>query len=225
MPDLPIDYDQIALDNYPFEQGSLTNDTLRFYFDRCFDIALEQSGLYPAYGCIACATNSSAPIRFGEKPRSCNDCGSNRVFELATFQGRAPVYEASFTSAVQLLFDLHFGIEQLPTPQNTRTHDLEASPHIAVEAKGSARRIQLSPGHSIQLTRPGLLRSDTEKKAEANARTYKRFNPSGTFFVVTNALPDRLRGIRTDDIDGYFDVSKTERVEAFAREVGQLMAR
>ena len=40
---------------------------------------------------------------------------------------------------------------------------------------------------------------------------------------MTNALPDRLRGIRTDDIDAYFDLSKADRVESFAREVEQLL--
>ncbi len=218
-----IDYDQIALDNYLFEQGGLTNSTLRSYFDACFDTALEQSGLYPAYGCITCATLASAEIIFGEKPKNCATCGSDRVFQLATFQGRAPVYGAAFSSAVQLLFDLHFDIELLPTPQNTGTHDLEASPKIAIEVKGSARRVRLKNGATAPLDRPGLLRSDTEKKAQANARTYKQRNSSGTFFVVTNALPDRLRGIRTDDIDGYFDLTKVDRVESFAREVRQLL--
>lgn len=218
-----IDYDQIALDNYNLEQGLLSNDDLRSYFDSCFDHALEQTGLYPAYGCITCAANSRAELSFGEKPKHCRTCGSDRVFQLATFQGRAPVYGSAFSSAVRLLFDLHFDIELLPTPQNTKTHDLEASPKIAIEVKGSARRIHLENGLTIALDRPGMLRSDTEKKAEANARNYKRFNSTGTFFVVTNALPDRLRGVRTDDIDGYFDLTKADRVESFAREVGQLL--
>ncbi len=222
---MPIDYDQIALDNYAFERGPLSNDALRSYFDGCFDNALEQSGLYPAYGCIACAANASALVYFGEKPNVCRICGSDRVFQLATFQGRATVYGSAFTSAVQLLFNLHFDIELLPTPQNTKTHDLEASPRIAIEVKGSARRVLLTDGSSVALDRPGMMRSDTEKKAEANARNYKRLNSLGTFFVVTNALPDRLRGIRTDDIDGYFDLTKATRVDAFAREVCDLMAR
>ena len=221
---MSIDYCQIALDNYPFEQGPLTNEALRSYFDHCFDRALEHSGLYPAYGCIACAADSSAEIHFGEKPNRCATCDSDRVFQLATFQGRAPVYGSAFTSAVQLLFDLHFDIELLPTPQNTKTHDLEASPRIAIEVKGSARRVRLRSGANITFDRPGLMRSDTEKKAEANARNYKRLNSTGTFFVVTNALPNRLRGIRTDDIDGYFDLTKADRVDSFAREVGHLLA-
>ena len=220
---MPIDYDQIALDNYSFEQGSLTNGTLRSYFDRCFDRALEQSGLYPAFGCINCAFDGTAEIVLGEKPTHCPQCGSDRVFQLATFQGRAPVYGSTFASAVKTLFNLQFDIELLDTPQNTKTHDLEASPRIAIEVKGSARRIRLHDGSTVLLDRPGMLRSDTEKKAESNARNYKRLNSSGTFFVVTNALPDRLRGIRTDDIDGYFDLTKVNRVEAFAREVHQLL--
>ena len=221
---MPIDYDQIALNNYNFEQGPISNDDLRSYFDRCFDEALELTGLYPAYGCISCAVDSSALVILGEKPNRCTTCGSDRIFQLATFQGRAPVYGATFSSAVRLLFDFHYDIELLPTPQNTRTHDLEASPRIAIEVKGSARRVRLDNGLIVPLDRPGMLRSDTEKKAEANARNYKRFNSTGTFFVVTNALPDRLRGIRTDDIDGYFDLTKAERVEAFAREVGDLLS-
>jgi hypothetical protein len=222
---LSIDYDQIALNNYKLEQGPLSNDDLRSYFDRCFDCALEQSGLYPAFGCINCALESVAEVVLGEKPAHCPRCGSDRVFQMATFQGRAPVYGSTFTSAVRTLFELRFDIELLNTPQNTKTHDLEASPRIAIEVKGSARRIRLHDGSTVPLDRPGMLRSDTEKKAEANARNYKRFNSYGTFFVVTNALPSRLRGIRTDDIDGYFDLTKVDRVEAFVREVRKLLTR
>ncbi len=217
-------YQRIATSNYRFDDGPLTNSALMSFFDRCFDEALNISGLYPAYGCIVCATNSSGKIYLGEKPRVCRDCGSKRVFELATFQGRAPVYGATFVGAVQVLFQRRFDLALTPTPHNTRTHDLEASPQIAIEAKGSARRVRLSGSDSVNLKRAGLRRSDTEKKAEANARTYKRFNPSGTFYVVTNALPDRLRGIRTDDIDGYFDLTKAARVEAFAREIREKMS-
>ena len=220
---MPINYDQIASYNYSFEQGSLTNATLRSYFDRCFDFALEQSGLYPAFGCIQCAFDSKSEIFLGEKPKACAKCGSDRVFELATFQGRSPVYGSTFASAVKTLFDRQFGIKLSETPHNTKTHDLEASPKIAIEVKGSARRIRLHDGSTIKLDRPGMLRSDTEKKAEANAKNYKRSNPSGTFFVVTNALPSRLRGIRRDDIQGYFDLTKVDRVEAFAREVRELL--
>ena len=155
-------YHRIAMENYPFDRGQLTNEALRSYFDRCFDDALSLSGHYPAYGCVDCALRSTGVLYLGEKPKACQDCGSDRVFELGTFQGRAPVYGASFTSAVQVLLRRCFSINLRPTPHNTKTHDLEASPRIAIEVKGSARQIKLRNGQSIRLSRPGLLRSDTE---------------------------------------------------------------
>lgn len=218
-------YDQIAEDSYDryINNAKLDNRILRSYFDRCFDDALAFSGHYPAYGCLECTLQSTGILYLGEKSKKCDDCGSESVFQLATFQGRASVYGKVFASAVQVLFQNHFNLNLRPTPHNTKTHDLEASTRIAIEAKGSARNIKLPDGKTITIDRPGLLRSDTEKKAEANGRNYKRFNPNSKFYVVTNALPPRLRGIRSSDIDGYFDLTKADRVEALMREIRDQM--
>lgn len=74
------------------------------------------------------------------------------------------------------------------------------------------------------MPRPGLMRSDTLKKAVANARNFRRGHRSGHFYVVTNALPSGLVGIREDDVSGYFDLTKTARVREFASEIGELIA-
>ena len=218
-------YHQIAQDSYNryINNVKLDNRILRSYFDRCFDDTLAFSGHYPAYGCVDCALRSTGVLYLGEKPNACQDCGSDRVFELGTFQGRAPVYGASFASAVQVLFQNRFNLNLRPTPHNTPTHDLEASPRIAIEAKGSARRVKRHDGKTISLSRPGMLRRDTERKAGDNGRNYKRLNPHAKLYVVTNALPPRLRGFRSSDIDGYFDLTKADRVEALVREIRDQM--
>ena len=63
-----------------------------------------------------------------------------------------------------------------------------------------------------------MMRSDTEKKAFDNARNFMGSNPTGTFFIVTNALPPRLVGHRGDNVDGIFDVTKKEQLDSFVRE-------
>lgn len=130
---------------------------------------------------------------------------------------------AVFESAVRVLFERKYGLELKATPQNTRTHDLEAGRSVAIEVKGSPSRIKVPNFGTHKLARAGLLRSDTLKKATANGRQYKLANPTGTFFVLTNALPPELRGIRSQDIDAYFDITKVNRVLDFVEEVGALI--
>ena len=120
--------------------------------------------------------------------------------------------------ALQHLVYTHYGLELMPTPGNTKTHDLEVTPKVAVEVKGSARRISFPDGTSHKISRPGMMRSDTEKKAFDNARNFMTSNPAGTFFIVTNALPRRLDGHRGDNVNGIFDVTKKDRLDSFIYE-------
>ncbi len=214
-----MDFNQIVKDNYPFETDELSNENLRRYFDKCFDVAIKKANLLPAYACMNCAREGRDAVRIDKKPPRCPECHSASVYEIATFQGRAPVVGAIFEAAVKVLFTRKFNLRLDSTPTNTATHDLEASEDIAIELKGSAQSIEMPGGARVKLNRAGLLRSDTLKKAEANALRYKRLKKSGRFYILTNALPDRLRGIRSDEIDGFFDVTKVNRAEAFVSEI------
>lgn len=57
-----------------------------------------------------------------------------------------------------------------------------------IEAKGSADRI-ICNGKIQKLTRPGMLRTDTTKKAIANAYQISRAYPDALFFIVTSHIP------------------------------------
>lgn len=219
MPSIP--YDEIAADNYCQFIGdrALTNDRLRHYFDSCFQTAIDDSGCYAAWACLSCIGNGAATARFGERPNRCPMCGSRQVYEIATFQSRASVVGNAFESAVRHLLTIRFELPAVPTPGNTRTHDIEITSAIAIETKGSPRQVQ-NPDHTVStLSRPGLERSDTWKKAQANAANYRRNNRTRPFFIVSNAVPHDLVGYRSDDITGIFNITQANRVNALNDEI------
>lgn len=221
-------YPDITTNNYNknLSLGKLNNTALKAYFDDCFNESIKHAAAYPAYSCLNCASNFKKSTWFGEKPAECQKCYSVNVFEVATFQRRAPVVGTAFIKAVQELFSREFGIElQETSKQNlhgNHTHNLEIPDCVAIDVKGSPKSIMLPGGTSMNLPRAGLLRSDTRKKVDADAQSYKENNPDGIFFVVTNALPDRLRGTQTELIDGYFDLTKASQVNALADKLRQL---
>ncbi len=214
-----LDYAHIAESNYRVVSKRLTHATLQRYFDDCFNDAISQSGLYPAWVCMQCSPSNSGSIRYGIKPNTCPVCDTDRVFEVATFQGRAPVVGSTFRAAVQALMRFRFELELRSTSSGITTHGLEASHEIAIEAKGSPLSYHSPDGTVFNPQRPGLMRSDTRKKTLANARQYKLANESGTYFVVTNALPTQWREQRPDAVDKLFDLTEPSEVERFVNEV------
>lgn len=216
-----IQYDDIAAAGYGQHIGrrALTNDRLRHYFDACFQAAIDDAGCYPAWACVACIGRGAATAAFGNAPKRCPVCESPKVFEVATFQSRASVVGNVFESAVRHLLAVRFELPVAPTPGNTRTHDLEITSAIAIETKGSPRRLQNPDSTVTTLGRPGLERSDTWKKAQANASNYRRHNRANPFFIVSNAVPHDLVGYRSDDITGIFNITLANRVETLAAEI------
>ena len=203
--------------DYEFKNG-VNNQSLNRYFEKAFQTVVDQHDLYPAWTCIKCLRNDVSTARWGDKPSKCPVCGDSATYSVATFQGRASRYGKIFVVALQHLAQSHYQLNLRDTPGNTKTHDLEVTPKVAVEAKGSARKIILPNRSTYPLSRPGMVRSDTEKKAFDNARNFMRSNPTGVFFIVTNALPPRLVGHRGDNVNGIFDVTKTDQLESFVRE-------
>jgi hypothetical protein len=114
---------------------------------------------------------------------------------------------------------IYFRLPLTYTPGNTRTHDLEVTPEIAIEAKGSPSRVTNPNGTFTHLGRPGMERSDTHKKAFDNAHTYRERNRDGLFFIVSNVVPPDLVGYRSDNVNGIFDVTKLERLQAMMIEI------
>jgi hypothetical protein len=60
----------------------------------------------------------------------------------------------------------------------------------------------------------GMQRSDTKKKAFANAKEWSMRFPKGHFFVVTNAIPNELRSYRNDIVKAVYDVTKKNQLES-----------
>ena len=218
-------YDDIAAAEYGQFIGKrpLTNDRLRHYFDACFQTAIDAAGCYPAWACVDCIRSGAPVAAFGNSPRRCPVCASSRVFEVATFQSRASVVGSAFESAVRCLLTTRFEMPALPTPGNTRTHDIEVTASVAIETKGSPRRLQNPDQTVTTLQRPGLERSDTWKKAQANARNYRRNNRRNPFFIVSNAVPPNLVGHRSDDITGIFNITQANRVSALVTEINDAL--
>ena len=214
-------YDDIADVNYRrfVSERALTNDRLRHYFDSCFQDAIDAAGCYPAWACLACIGNGAATAQFGNSPKRCPLCESAKVFEIATFQSRASVVGNAFESAVRCLLITRFELPAVPTPGNTRTHDIEITSAVAIETKGSPRQVQNPDQTATTVARPGLERSDTWKKAQANAANYRRNNRTRPFFIVSNAVPTDLVGYRSDDITGIFNITQANRVNALISEI------
>ncbi len=197
----------------------LSNARLRNYFDACFQQAIDDAGCYPAWACIGCLSDGQATNAFGERPSKCPKCESRKCFQIATFQSRAPLVGRAFERAVLHLLRMRFELPAEPTPGNTRTHDIEVTHRIAIESKGSPRSVQNPDGSIIKLGRPGLERSDTWKKAQSNAHTFRERNRGAPFYIVSNAVPHDLVGYRSDDITGIFNLTHADRMQAFVREI------
>lgn len=219
MPTIP--YDAIASGNHRqfISGGTLSNSSLRNYFNACFQEAIDKTDCYPAWACIGCLGEGKATAEFGNKPNRCPSCNANRVFEIGTFQGRSAVVGKVFEHAVSHLLRTTFELPAVSTPGNTRTHDIEITSRIAIESKGSPRRLLNPDGTLTEFSRPGLERSDTWKKAQANARNFRERNRLTPFFIVSNAVPSNLIGYRSDDITGIFNVAQAVRVHALVSEI------
>ena len=176
-------------------------------------LAIQRGPVWPALA------SGTATAEFGNLPQICPVCGSNRVFEVATFQSRSSIVGNVFESAVLHLLVTRFELPTASTPGNTDTHDIEVTPRVAIETKGSPRIVRNPDNTVTEIARPGLERSDTWKKAQANARNFRRRNLNTPFYIVSNAVPSDLVGYRSDDITGIFNISQVDRLNSLVAEI------
>ncbi len=213
-------YDSIARTQYERLLGrSVTNARMRDYFNACFQNSVDHYGAYQCWVCVNCLRSGNATQGWGKPPSRCPRCNSTSVYEIATFQARSPIVGSAFASAFSYLMRTRYQLPLTPTPGNTRTHDFEVTGDVAIETKGSPSKVVNPDGTITELGRPGLERSDTRKKAFDNARTYRQRNPTGLFFVVSNAVPSDLVGYRNRDVSAVFDANKVDRIEAMLAEI------
>ena len=118
-----------------------------------------------------------------------------------------------------------FELPAVPTPGNTNTHDIEITARIAIETKGSPRQVSNPNGTVTEIPRPGLERSDTWKKAQANAQNFRSRNQHTPFYVISNAVPSELVGYRSYTINGIFNVCQADRLRSLVDEIREYIGR
>jgi hypothetical protein len=171
-----------------------------------------------------------------------------------SFQARAKVSGDMFEVAFEYIMKEFFGITLIsnyPIPSIcmpkgvasadfvllSKTASFGENPiRCVIEAKGSALRVKTPDGKIEELHRPGLMRSDTVKKALANALLVKRGTelgklPRGTkFYLVTNSIPqkgttsrcmlDMAIGVIVDHI---YDITRKEDLQNIANDLRQIL--
>lgn len=221
-PNLPEPYQTIvsSSDASHLRRG-ITNGSLTRYFDACFRDTLDHFEIWPCWACVGCLKQARSTIRWGEKPGTCPLCGSRSVYEIATFNARASKVGDTFGWAFLNLMWEHFRVPVFPTPRSARTHDFEVTEHVAIEAKGSPSNVRNPDGTSYHPGRPGMRRTDTERKAFRNGAMFHQANRDAYFCIATNALPTRLEAYRSQqDVNSIIVVTRVDNIEAFIRDIG-----
>lgn len=166
---------------------------------------------------ISKSYQESGIVPYGMVPQFLDNCFQEAIEKQKawSFQARAKVsgdmFEVAFEYIMKKLFGItlisNYPIPSICMPKGVASADFvllskkvsfgENPILCVIEAKGSALRVKTPNGRIEELPRPGLMRSDTVKKALANAFLVKRGTelgklPKGTkFFLVTNAIPHK----------------------------------
>lgn len=192
--------------NAHYLDDGLSDEALDAFFENCFQDIIDDRQLHPAWACMDCRD-----VNYGEKPGTCTRCDGDRLYQIATFQGRGSATGNIFQDAVLHVFERFFSQVGVIS---SRESDFRDScdffvPNVAgIEAKGSPAHVTLPIGKKVILGRPGMRRTDTEKKANSNAVTFKQDHERSDvrFYVLSNALPDGWHEEHSA-IDGIFDVT------------------
>ena len=182
--------EEIVEQNRHLLDDGITDGTLEAFFNQCFQDIVDDRDLFPAWTCIDCLHSE-----YGEKPDACTNCNKERIYEVATFQARGTLTGNVFQSGVLHIFDRFFSELGVASSKKTKFKDScdFYLPDVAgIEAKGSPTAITAPDGSQIEFSRPGMKRTDTEKKAITNASTFKSDHQDDDvrFYVISNALPD-----------------------------------
>lgn len=223
MTDIPQPYRSVIEGNFEtFVKTPLSNESLARFFEGCFNDIYRMVGLYKTWVCVACLAVGKHNYGWGDKPKRCEKCGRH-VYEVGTFQARGTYSGNVFDYCCQYILHKRYDINTNTTSDSTRLYDFEIRPNIVVESKGSPKYVINPDGTRSDLGRAGMLRSDTEKKAFANAKKWHSRFPNGAFYILTNALPSRLHSYRNETIRAIFDFTKKSQVESFVDEVRALI--
>ena len=215
--EIPDPYLNIVKANYEgLEKREFDSDSLSRYFRGCFDETASYYHIYDAWACVECLRVGTRTMELGLKPQRCPRC-SAPVFQIGTFQSRASRMGKAFEFAFMYLMSSHFGIELRHIGEKNKVFDFEYKDGVVIEAKGSPDYTVLPDGAHLRLKRAGMRRSDTKKKAFANAEDWKRRLTKGRFYIVTNANPSDLVEYQTDYVSGIYDITKKNQLDDFVR--------
>ena len=154
-----------------------------------------------------------------------------RKLHITDYQARASKTGDMFEHAFWHLMKTRFGIElnrdyEIPLACMERGGALDfgiikdGKVVCGIEAKGS---------DVTASSRPALLRTDTMKKAIAQAYQFKRIFPKTPFYLVTNAKPTQgnsrcmLELAEGDIIDKVIDITNTEELEFFVKKMKEFI--
>jgi hypothetical protein len=222
---IPEPYKYIINRNYKIiESKGITDNSLKRYFNDCFDDIGKMVGLWKTWICVKCLDRGPDKLEldrnygWGDNPKKCKVCRKN-TYEVATFQARAPYAGSMFEYACFHLITKKFGVKATLSSEQTKLYDFEIKNNVVIEAKGSPESIRNPDGNRSKLGRAGLLRTDTKKKAFANAAEWHKRFPQGHFFIISNAIPNDLRAWRDDKIYAIYDVTNANQLNKLIDEI------
>lgn len=200
---------EIIENNGSILDEGLSDNALDAFFNQCFQDVIDDRQLHPAWACMGCMQ-----VNYGEMPDECPSCGHEKLYQVATFQGRGTATGNIFQEAVAYILERFFpelGVISSRDTQYRDSCDLYVPNVAGIETKGSPVQLSFPNGAVVEFGRPGMRRTDTEKKANSNAITFKQDHPGGDvrFYVLSNALPIGWHEEHSE-IDAIYNVTKKQ---------------
>jgi hypothetical protein len=208
----------VIKNNYEIiKREGVTDESLKRYFTACFNDIIDKYDLHKIWVCVVC-TKLGRPIAdFGDKPSTC-PLGHSKIYEVATFQARSSKVNKAFQHACYHLLLENYKIQLLQNYDRRRSYDFGITDNIVIDVAGSPDYL-VNSGSRSKLDRPGMRRSDTEKKDYQNAYKWLRKNPRGSFYILTNGLPDSPTERRRRKVPILIDVTKADELNKFIDQV------
>lgn len=148
------------------ERVKLNPGNLRYFLNAVFDEVSKEYNL--------CRDYQARAAKFGEAFEACFKIIMERFFPDIRLAPKVPLPKACMVEGGEADF--------------TVIRPADGRLIAVIEAKGSAEYI-ICGGRRLKLPRPGLLRTDTVKKAISNAYQISRAYPDVLFFIVTSHKP------------------------------------
>lgn len=168
--------------------------------------------------CTKCATSGKAIWDWGDKPKQCPK-RHTEVYEISTFQARGYRFGIIFQLACYHLLRERFNIQLIRNEDRRHQYDFIIDNNNVLDAVGSAESIVNYNGKRSVLSRPGMGRTDTERKAFENAHRWLTENPTGNFFILTNRLPSQVARTQMSPI--VLNVTKADQLQLFVNYVSE----